>query len=48
MPMICPNSFVSNQVREKYVASSPPLREEDDALNIGIGCNNSTIIFFST
>jgi hypothetical protein len=45
MPMICPNSWVVDQVREKYGAFGHYLREEEDALNIGIGCSNSVIIF---
>ena len=37
MPVICPNSWVVDQVREKYGASSHHPHEEHDALNIGIG-----------
>jgi hypothetical protein len=48
MPMICPNSWVVDQVREKYGASSHYPREEEDPLNIGIGCNNSIIIYLCT
>ena len=45
MPKICPNSWVANQVREKYGATSRYPRAEEDALNIGIGCSNSVIIY---
>ena len=45
MPKICPNSWVANQVREKYSAASRYPRVEEDALNIGIGCNNLVIIY---
>ena len=48
MSMICPNSWVVDQVREKYGASGCYMRVEDDALNIGIGCKNSAIISFCT
>ena len=44
MPMICPNSWVVDQVKEKYSASDRYLHAKEDALNIGIGCNNSVII----
>jgi hypothetical protein len=37
MPMICPNSWVFDQVREKYDASSRYLHVEEDAINIEIG-----------
>ena len=33
MPKICPNSWVADQVREKYGA------------NVGIGCSNLVIIY---
>jgi hypothetical protein len=46
MPMTCPNSWVVDQVREKYSASGHYPRAEEDALNIGIGCNNSVIYLF--
>ena len=39
MPKICPNSWVANQVREKYDATGDYPRDEEDALNVGIGCN---------
>ena len=45
MPKICPNSSVAGQVREKYGATDRYSRAEEDALNIGIGCSNSVIIF---
>ena len=45
MPKICPNSWVANQVREKYSATGRYPRAEEDALNIGIGCSNSVFIF---
>jgi hypothetical protein len=48
MLMLCPNSWVVEQVREKYGAYGHYPREEEDALNIGIGYNNSVIIFFCT
>ena len=44
MPMICPNNWVVDQVKENYGASGHYPRVEEDALNIGIGCNNSVII----
>lgn len=46
--MICPNSCVSDHVKEKYGAYGRYPREEEDALNIGIGSNNSVKIFLST
>ena len=48
MPMICPNSWVADQVREKCGAYGRYPREEEDALNIKIGCRNSVIIFLCT
>jgi hypothetical protein len=48
IPIIFPNNWVVDQFREKYGASSHYLHEEDDALNIGIGCNNLVIIFLCT
>ena len=45
MPKICPNGWVVDQVREKYGATSCYPRAEEDALNVGIGCSNSVIIF---
>ena len=45
MPKIFPNSWVVDQVREKYGATGCYLRAEEDALNIGIGCINSVIIY---
>jgi len=44
MPMIFPNSWVVDQVREKYGAFGCYPCVEEDALNIGIRCNNSVII----
>jgi len=38
MPMIFPNSWVADQVRDKYGASGCYPRAEEDALNIGIDC----------
>ena len=46
MPMICPNSWVVYQVREKYGASGHYPHAEEDTLNIGIMHNNSIIISF--
>ena len=43
MPMIFLNSWVVDQVREKYGAFGHFLHAEEDVLNIGIGCNNSVI-----
>ena len=43
MTMIYPNSWVADQVREKYGASDQYAPEEKDVLNIGIKCNNSVI-----
>jgi hypothetical protein len=49
MPKICPNSWVVDQIQEKYVMSSRNPRGEDlDALNIGIRCNKSIITSLST
>jgi hypothetical protein len=49
MPKICPDSWVADQIHEKYVVSNHNSRGEDmDALNIGIGCNNSIITSLST
>ena len=45
MPKICPNSWVADQVREKYSATSRYSHAEEDALNVGIGCSNSVIIY---
>ena len=45
MPKICPNNWVSDQVREKYGATSRYPHAEEDALKVGIGCNNSVITF---
>ena len=45
MPKICPNSWVADQIREKYNATGRYPRTEEDALNVGIGCSNSVIIF---
>ena len=45
MPKICPNSWVTDQVRDKYSAIGRYPRAEEDALNVGIGCNNSVIIY---
>ena len=44
MPMICPNSWVADQVIEKYGASGHYQHAEEDALNIGIGCRKSVYI----
>jgi hypothetical protein len=49
MPKICPNSWVPNQIQEKYVMFGCNPRGEDmDALNTGIECNNSIITSLST
>jgi len=48
IPVTCPNSWVVDQVREKYGAFGHYPCAKEDALNIGIGCNNSTIISFYT
>ena len=45
MPMTFPNSWVVDQVREKYSASSRYLRAEEDVFNIGIRCINLVFIF---
>ena len=45
MPKICPNNWVVDQVREKYGATGHYLCAEEDVLNVGIGCNNSVIIY---
>ena len=46
--MICPNSWVANQVREKYGAFGRYPPKEEDALNIGIGYSNSEIKYVCT
>ena len=45
MPKICPNSWVVDQVREKYGATGRYPRAEEDALNVGIWCSNLVIIY---
>ena len=45
MPKICPNSWVVDQVREKYSVIDRYLHAKEDVLNVGIGCSNSVIIF---
>ena len=45
MPKICLNSWVADQVREKYGATGRYLHAEEDALNVGIGWSNSVVIF---
>ena len=37
VPKICPNSWVVDQVREKYSAINDYSCAEEDALNVGIG-----------
>ena len=39
MPIIYPNSWVADQVREKYGATGRYLCAEEDLLNIGLGNN---------
>jgi hypothetical protein len=48
IPMICPNNWVADQVIEKYGASGRYPCVEDDALNMGIGWNNSVILSLCT
>ena len=45
MPKICPNSWVADQFREKYGATSRYPCDEEDALNVWIGCTNLVIIY---
>ena len=45
---ICPNNWVVDQVREKYGATGHYSHDEEDALNVGIGCTHSVIIFLCT
>ena len=45
MPKRCPYSWFADQFREKYGATGRYPRAEEDALNVGIGCNKSVIIF---
>ena len=45
MPKICPNNWVADQVREKYGATGRYPCAEEDALNVGIRCTNSVIIY---
>jgi len=45
MPKICPNIWVADQVKEKYGATARYPRAKEDALNVGIRCGNSVIIF---
>lgn len=42
--MTCPNSWVFDQVKEKYGAPGHYPHDEEDALKIRIGCSNSIII----
>jgi hypothetical protein len=44
MQMIHLNSWVVDQIKEKYNASDSYLCGEKDALNIGNRCNNDIII----
>ena len=46
--MICPNSWVDDQAREKYGAFDHYPCAKEHALNIGIKCSNSVIISLST
>lgn len=39
MIVICPSSWVGDQIKEKYGVSYHDLHEEGDALNIGMGCS---------
>ena len=48
IPMICSNSWVANQATEKYGASIRYPPEEEDALNIGIGCRDSVVKYLCT
>ena len=48
MPMIYPDSWVVDHIKVKYDASNCYPQGEEDALNIGIGCNNSVIISLYT
>jgi len=48
MPMTYPNSWVVDQVREKYGAFGHYPGVEEDAQNIGIGCSNLVIISLYT
>ena len=48
IPKICPNSWVAEQVREKYGAIGRYPRAKEDALNVGIGCTHSVIIYLCT
>ena len=47
-PKIRPNSWVVDQVRQKYGVIGRYPHDEEDALNVGIGCNNSVIIYLCT
>jgi hypothetical protein len=49
MPKTYPNSWVANQITNKYfMFGRNPHGEEMDTINIGIMCNNSVITFLST
>jgi len=49
MPKICPNSWVVDEIQEKYAMLSRNPRGKDmDALNIGIKCNKFAITSMST
>ena len=48
MPKICLDSWVVDQVREKYGATGRYPHAEEDALNVGTGCSNSVIIYLCT
>ena len=43
MPKICPNSWVVDQVREKYGEIGRYSRVEEDALNVGVVCVSFSI-----
>ena len=45
MPKICPNSWVTDQVREKYSSTGRYPRAKEIVLDVGIGCTHSVIIY---
>jgi hypothetical protein len=45
MPMIYPNSWVADQIKEKHGVSKFYPHGEEDGLNIGIGFNNYVMIY---
>ena len=45
MPKIGPNSWVADQVKQKYTTTDHCPHAEEDVLNVVIGCTHSVIIY---